>query len=310
MLGVDVDLSDFNPVARLGLTGLISLFFKPFKIQDPTAMDLPPRDIGFKLAHLYFQITHIFIPICHCPTILQHLEGLYNIPGYTVSPAIRLQLNIIFAHAAQIYARVSAKSSGISRPSNHDVYFRRAMSFFMDMFDETAIENIQAVLLIMVYLHANMRSGALWHLSKTACALVLEMGLNRSDANRVHGMSPLDQEIRRRVFWSCVSMDRRISIALGRPIAIHDCDIGVDLPLCWDDQYLQSDSFRPPPPGTVFLLTPAYEIFRLAKIGGHVSDSLYSACKPRLSTYVEIIHRLEKELQQWNTQLCPAMGMF
>jgi hypothetical protein len=41
--------------------------------------------------------------------------------------------------------------------------------------------------------------------------------------------SLLEHEIRKRVFWTCYCLDRQVSIILGRPFAISDRDIDVQV---------------------------------------------------------------------------------
>jgi hypothetical protein len=43
----------------------------------------------------------------------------------------------------------------------------------------------------------------------------------------------METEMRKRVFWSCYCLDRQVSIILGRPFAISDRDIDVEVSISW-----------------------------------------------------------------------------
>lgn len=58
--------------------------------------------------------------------------------------------------------------------------------------------------------------------------LCIDLGLHRR-LPTLTKTSPAEAEMQRRVFWSCYCLDRQISIILGRPFAISDRDIDVEV---------------------------------------------------------------------------------
>lgn len=54
--------------------------------------------------------------------------------------------------------------------------------------------------------------------------LCIDLGLHRHQS---HLRPSLQSELEKRLFWSCYYLDREVSIALGRPMAISDHDIDV-----------------------------------------------------------------------------------
>lgn len=59
-----------------------------------------------------------------------------------------------------------------------------------------------------------------------ATRLCIEIGLHRRTKVR---QATLKAEIEKRLFWSCYFLDREVSIALGRPSAVSDRDIDVQV---------------------------------------------------------------------------------
>lgn len=59
--------------------------------------------------------------------------------------------------------------------------------------------------------------------------MAVGLGLHRSQ-KRYYGLSAVEREDRRRVFWTVYLFDRLSSSRLGYPATIHDDDIDVELP--------------------------------------------------------------------------------
>ena len=311
LLGVHVDLSEINPVTSRVLLPLVSDMYIPKdgsggNYRDPNAYELPPRALALEFCSLYFQFAHTFLPVVHRTTLMHNLERVYSDPTFTAPPYLLYQFNIIFAHACQAFLPIVRKSNNTAL-TTHEVYYRRALSFFGDLFKSVHIGNIQALLLTLVYLHGLAKTGSLWHLSRTISALAMEMGLHRGDTSTTQKFNPLEREMRRRVFWCCLSMDRRIAFGLGRPLAITDADMDVQMPLCWDDEYITIENARPPTADVVPVLAPAIHLFGLIQISGHVHERLYTARKPSRRHYVEIVRELEGELNTWFCSVPPYM---
>ena len=55
------------------------------------------------------------------------------------------------------------------------------------------------------------------------------MGLHRVRRGIKTAEQRREDEVRRRVFWCCYSLDRSVGLVLGRPFAIADRDISVEV---------------------------------------------------------------------------------
>lgn len=107
------------------------------------------------------------------------------------------------------------------------------------------------------------------------------------------GLAPEEVEQRRNTFWAFYLMEKTISQNLGRPSAINDNDIAVDLP--------------PKKPGLIQSPSGAkvYDIFQdqiqLAIIGSRIYSELYSASSQTRSEVdrLTILRKLDSHLQRW-----------
>lgn len=90
------------------------------------------------------------------------------------------------------------------------------------------LATVQFLILLGVHGQRTPYGAGAWSQTRYATSICMEMGLHRKKdvSNQTHAR---DAEIRRRAFWSCYCLDRVTSIVLGRPFAIADRDINVEV---------------------------------------------------------------------------------
>ena len=87
---------------------------------------------------------------------------------------------------------------------------------------------VQFLLVMGQYLQGTQRSVETWTIHGLAVKAALQLGLH---SPRVSGrFSPLAQEYRKRTWYGCVILDRTLSMSFGRPAAIPDDYVILDLP--------------------------------------------------------------------------------
>lgn len=117
---------------------------------------------------------------------------------------------------ASIQATTKHKSAPVeitARPPlriSHDQFYNRMLPYFPDLLHEPELSDLQALLLLMIYLIGIYKMGHLWHLSRIISAVAYELGLHRSDANWSN-FNPLEREMRKRVYFLTVGLDLKVS---------------------------------------------------------------------------------------------------
>jgi hypothetical protein len=107
------------------------------------------------------------------------------------------------------------------------------------------------------------------------------------------GLSELEINQRRNVFWIVYIMDKVLALRLGHPSVMNDNDIGVDLPKEHKKFSCNSDGSQ------------RYDIFRcqvqLALLESRIYTELYSARahKRSLLERLRSVGQIDKELQEW-----------
>ena len=79
------------------------------------------------------------------------------------------------------------------------------------------------------YRQGTQKSDDTWILLGKAVRIALQLGLHSRSA--ALALSPVDIEVRKRVWLNCVSLDRVLSMTFGRPQTISEDYVRMDLPL-------------------------------------------------------------------------------
>jgi hypothetical protein len=88
---------------------------------------------------------------------------------------------------------------------------------------------VQLLLLMGQYLQSTQRSVQTWTIHGLAIRAAFQLGLHSSDLAKV--FSSLEQEIWKRTWFGCVILDRTLSMTFGRPPAIPESYVQLELPV-------------------------------------------------------------------------------
>ncbi|THW73350.1 hypothetical protein D6D19_05726 [Aureobasidium pullulans] len=226
-------------------------------------------------------------------------------PAYNQTGFALFVLNMVYSIGA-LNLRLTDQSYRDTPPEQ---FYLSAMQHVASVREASPIDNLQAlVLLILYHLRSESRNG-LWHLTGLAMRTVTDIGLHREASTR--NLPPLETQLRRRLFWSVYALESILAGALGRPISLSDCDIDQPLPLSVND----SDRMREP--NTSFMShgsTPGQEanpttnlsqfilLSQLRTFEARIQRTIYrvdrttSALQPKM-------HRLISELDAWRQNI-------
>ena len=95
--------------------------------------------------------------------------------------------------------------------------------------EQHSIASLQFLVLLGVHGQRSPYGAGAWSQVCYAASICVEMGLHRKRSRTETDKQARDEELRRRIFWVSYCLDRSISIVLGRPFAIADRDINVEV---------------------------------------------------------------------------------
>lgn len=196
-------------------------------------------------------------------------------------------------------------------------------NFYSEQHCEKALENldeiiqshgglrsIQILILLAIYNLRSPKGPGVWTFVGLAMRQCIDLGLHRQTRLKW----PLIEEMRRRVFWTCYCLDRQVSIILGRPFAISDRDIDVELPTDVDEdiediehlrklqqQQRERTEIQPPPVSTS--MTVFIYMCRLRSIESDIQQTIYRVDKAPLSTIKADVDGFIARLEEWKAQL-------
>jgi hypothetical protein len=176
-------------------------------------------------------------------------------------------------------------------------FYTAALQHVPTMCEARSIDNIEAMVLLVVYHLRTASSHGMWYMIGLAMRTAIDLGLHRK-ANESN-MDPFTTQMRRRLFWTVYYLERVVSMSLGRPFSISDRHIDLDLPLDVDDD-IQDPSIltAPQDPNKTTSLTFAIYLFKLRRIDSRIQHKIYRADRP-LSSLRPKMDPLYLELEQW-----------
>lgn len=89
--------------------------------------------------------------------------------------------------------------------------------------------SVQYLLIQGQYLQGTQKSVQAWTVHGLAITTAFQLGLHSPKTNK--GFPPLECEIRKRVWFGCVLLDRTLSMTFGRPSMIPEKYLKLDMPI-------------------------------------------------------------------------------
>uniref|UniRef100_A0A0B7JQX4 Xylanolytic transcriptional activator regulatory domain-containing protein n=1 Tax=Bionectria ochroleuca TaxID=29856 RepID=A0A0B7JQX4_BIOOC len=171
------------------------------------------------------------------------------------------------------------------RDQHYRANIRRTWLGLLNMIVAMAI--LQYLLLTSQYLQGTQRSVQTWTTHGLAVKAALSIGLHSRDV--MARFTPIEQEMRKRTWFGCVLLDRSLSMTFGRPGAIPEEYIQLDLP-----------TIIPLDDGTEATLLYRVLWKIVATLYGH---NLASVETPPETWMITQIFQLEQELNNWASAL-------
>jgi hypothetical protein len=161
----------------------------------------------------------------------------------------------------------------------------------------------------------------------TTMQLVTALGLHRRRLSKINrgGSAYVEQELRKRIFWSAYTLDKYLSVMFGRPRLLDDEDVDQDMP----DEVNDEDMFLEAPPkfqgAADCMMTASVLHFRLLSSSfffsfssncwlrlGHITGEISRRVYPTKSTSTVAPYKaaieLVAELQEWKKSLHPLFS--
>lgn len=322
-------------------------------VAAPSDAGLPPLVSVAPFIEAYFQHTHITFPLLHRPSFLAIVDRIYEEPTfYDDNPYEAFLFDMVLAIGSSNFNRFEESAASSSQ------YFSTAQSKLGAVLSMDGLTSLKAILLVSQHgIFSNLRdtSASIWHLVGIGARICIELGLHlerkqlgcAAQDHQQPVSATLDEEMRRRCFWSLYNLDRSVlltacyfrlpfaasalvtsaysryhayrvvSFTLGRPLAIRDEEIDVPLP-----SHLDDDFFSPGLPVAVSplgasnpscRLSPFLHVIRIRRLSGQILTQFYNSrhqTKMPLEERRRIRRNFHAEIDAWRDDTQRLSGLF
>lgn len=172
-------------------------------------MKLPESALVTSFVQSYWEFIHTIFPILHRPsfTALQSSLIQSNDQNHCLGSIIQATLSIVLALGAQ-------RTEGMSvteRDRYADRLYKQSCTLVsVDLLDESSLAVVQLLLLRGIYLHYSTYADRCWNTIGVALRVAQGLGLHH-DGHELKKDNQLEREMRRRVWYCCVTLDRYCS---------------------------------------------------------------------------------------------------
>lgn len=233
--------------------------------------ELPSRAVFNRLTRSYLESVHEWYPAVYWPTFQQEADAIYAHKGF--GEVAREWIGLFFAVLAcgSLHEIVLADSLATSKASGIK-YFDEACNALSPWPHAFTITHVQAALLVSIFAAENNTQslGSIW----LGYAVVAAQGLYLYA--QADSASSIENEVRRRLWWSIYVRDRITAMDMNRPMLIndHDCDVPYPSPI--DDRYLQSDDLHKSHIGSA-TVAGSVGIIHITRLYSQLSQALKSS---------------------------------
>ncbi|CDS10344.1 hypothetical protein LRAMOSA03020 [Lichtheimia ramosa] len=186
------------------------------------SIEMPCRQVQMEMLEYHFRENYETMPIIPKRYFFDQLKC----KGTFITP---LLLNAIYAQTSRYI------TSDNDLPKS-EVFFHRAKRLLDDFMDVPRVSTVVALCYMSLYESrpsSTQRTGSpycrSWMYSGMAYRMCLELGLH-NQSNVARDLSPIEIELRKRVYWSCYCLDKLHSTGWERPWMLSDAMTQTDLP--------------------------------------------------------------------------------
>lgn len=251
---------------------------------------LPPYDLLYSLVELYFKHVNVWLPLLERKTTKDRVFGATPLEeGDRVLLHAMVAVSLRFSQDARLTLD--------SRRQYHDTSKQRVQLYGLE---NSSVRSLQALVILAADVTGDTNGPPGWNLLSLISRSVVQLGLAVESASTLTApMYPsiatlraavlpeaktwVEDEERRRLFWTVFLLDRYATLATAFEFALDEKEVDRRLP-CRDDlftgnQYVETRSFRPPQGSTYAATltdTPGYFSYHceLVSILGHIHQFL------------------------------------
>ncbi|KAK3985082.1 hypothetical protein QBC44DRAFT_251303 [Cladorrhinum sp. PSN332] len=260
-------------------------------------VDLPSRVDAFTYVEWYFLTMSPFLPLLHKPSFLKLLTRMYDDPTFKATVPEQVVVHMVFALIYFQYGvrnrEVPERFAQLNDLSNK--HYHWSLSKFFDLATSQSFTAAQALAMIVSHTRNFAKPGCSITIATYAFVKAIELNLHRA-AKIPGGGTTLENEMRKRVWWSIMAVFVTLNGRLGRPMPISVQDIDVEFPIAIPDEFLGEEGILDPTKVGHCNYQIGIMACKVTPLFMEMYSKLYSVRKDP-NNYVEVVQELEGAMQ-------------
>ncbi|KZF26430.1 putative C6 transcription factor [Xylona heveae TC161] len=260
---------------------------------------LPPRYETSKLFQHYMDNIHSFLPVISETSLYGSIDAVYGGASRRPSALDRWTVRMVLAIAEASLSHERGDAHYQSATS----HAAAALENQERVLHPGQVSGIQAILLLVQYSILDPHHFDSWYLIGMASRAMVDLGLHQ-DPQTERRSDKVQLDMRQRVYYCVLSLDRSISMVHARACSFSDESTKVALPSSPGDR----SRSHSPNVESAFLpsLDQAFNLFRVRLIQSACYSELFWSGRTPLSDPSTYICRARRELKHWFELVPPA----
>ncbi|KAL4986143.1 fungal-specific transcription factor domain-containing protein [Aspergillus falconensis] len=285
----EVQLGDFKWPDRAEAEGLTRRYFE---FACPTYRTLHQPTIEGAISELYGESTQF--------------DGRRSVPGQ--SSASHAVILMVFSTATMFRSGANGRITDAddSGWKTSELYFVKAEQLLSQEIGAPRLESAQARFLMVLYLLSSSRANKAWFTLGTTIQLMMALGLHSRRSRKDNELDLVQRECRRRILWCSYTLDKYISVILGRPRLWHDEDLDEELPARVNDTDLLPTAIQSPKRDCV-MDAPVFHAL-LARTLSQAAKEPYVVAGISHRDQLNTIRALCESVAEWHAGLPPLLS--
>lgn len=268
--------------------------------------DLPDKDEAIQLIHKTWDNVCVLFRFLYRPSVIQDLISLYdakNTAEFTERQLKSLPLIYSVIAVGALFEKEDLEESDVVtrdlyREAGYN-YFKMAKSL-VDVTNVRDIYGIQTMFMLTMFLQCSANLGTCYSYIGIALRAAISEGLHRKGSSI--GPTVIEDETKKRLFWSVYKVDLYMSCILGLPRALSEAAVNQELPCDVDDEKITRGGILAQEWGKISSCGMNNQHTKLMLVMARVHESLYPVLTWNQATYINIL-TLEEQLGNWFQEL-------
>lgn len=209
---------------------------------------LPPKAIALQFVKSTWEHCCVLLRFYHRPSFIRQLDELYETDpnNYTSKQMQFLPLCYAAIAVGALFSKsiVSNDSSREKFLQDEGYKYFIAARKLIDITNARDLNSIQAILMLFIFLQCSARLSTCYTYIGVAMRSALRAGFHRKLSPN-SGFSPIEIEMRKRLFYTIYKLDVYINAILGLPRSISPDDFDQTLPLDLSDENITEVAYLP-----------------------------------------------------------------